>query len=216
MFDLQNVTAGYGGKDVLHGVSIHIKKGERVSFIGKSGAGKTTLLQLMYDKNRSNTAIIPQDWGLVKSLSVFHNIYMGKLNEKPTWYNIANLIHPMAGEVEPVREIACKLGLEEKLFTPVGSLSGGQKLRTAIGRAFYRSGSVLLADEPVSAVDDHQSREVLQYVNDTFETVVLSMHDVDLALEYSDRIIGLKDGQVVVDTPTRGIKKSDLDKLYLN
>jgi phosphonate transport system ATP-binding protein len=113
-----------------------------------------------------------------------------------------------------VSSILTTLGLEEKLFTPVGELSGGQQQRTAVARALYHGGDVLLADEPVSAVDGLQSRAVLQAINAAYGTVVLAMHDVTLAIEYTTRIIGLKGGQVVMDVPSAGLSPADLTPLY--
>ncbi len=103
---------------------------------------------------------------------------------------------------------------EDKLFAPVGELSGGQQQRTAVARAIHRQGRVLLGDEPVSSVDDHQSRVVLEAVSAAYETVVIAMHDVTLALAYTDRVVGLKDGRIVMDQSAAGLESSDLDFLY--
>jgi len=150
----------------------------------------------------------------VRVLSVFHNIYMGRLNRHSAWYNLVNLIRPMAKEVTPVRAMAERLGIGEKLFAPVGQLSGGQQQRTAVARALHQGAKVLIGDEPVSAVDDHQSRIVLQAINDCCPTVIIAMHDTALAIEYTDRIIGLRGGRIVLDQPTAGMTPSDLDDLY--
>ncbi len=217
VFSLENASVSYNGEDVLKNVSCSIDEGEHVALVGKSGAGKSTLLKLLYEQRRTDTAIVPQELGLVRSLSVFHNVYMGRLHAHATWYNLVNLIRPLRREVEAIRRVVEQLELDDdKLFEPVGQLSGGQQQRTAVARAIHQGGQVLLGDEPVSSVDDHQSRVVLESINAEHETVVLSMHDVKLALAYTDRVIGLKDGQIVMDQPTAHMKTSDLDFLYLN
>ncbi len=214
LFQLENESAGYNGKTVLHGISLTIEEGERVALVGPSGAGKSTLLELLYQQQKRRTALVPQDSALVRSLSLFHNVYIGRLRHHPTWYNLLNLMHPLQREVAAVRPILATLGLEEYTFTPSGELSGGQQQRAGVARALFQGGEALLGDEPVSAVDGHQSRAVLEAINAAYETVVLAMHDVALALEYTDRLIGLREGRVIFDAPTGGMKVRDLDHIY--
>ena len=214
LFELRNASAAYNGAAVLHDITLSIDAGERVALIGKSGAGKSTLLGLLYRQQESDAALVPQELGLVQTLSVFHNIFMGRLHRRGTLYNVANLLRPMRREIASVTPIAERLGLRDKLFTPIGELSGGQQQRTAIGRAIFKGSPIFLGDEPVSAVDDHQSRDVMRNIVDSHETVVLSMHDVGLAIEFASRVIGLRDGRIMLDRPAGGIAVSDLDDLY--
>ncbi len=214
LFRLDGVRAAYNGSEVLKGVSLSIRAGERVALVGKSGAGKSTLLRLLYEHKAKDTALVPQDHGLVRTLSVFHNVHMGRLHRHSTAYNLLNLLKPFNKEVERVRDVLRTLQLEDKLFAAVGELSGGQRQRTAVARALNQQGDVLLGDEPVSAVDNHQSQLVLEAINETYDTVVLAMHDIELALQYTDRIIGLKDGQLAVDCPTAGLTTLDIAPLY--
>jgi len=216
LFDLRNANAAYKGATVLNGISLSIEAGERVALVGRSGAGKSTLLRMLYEQRAKEAALLPQELGLVRVLSVFHNIYMGQLNRHSAWYNFVNLVRPMEREVEMVRTIADRLGLVEKLFAPAGELSGGQQQRTAVGRALNQGSDILIGDEPVSAVDEHQSRNVLESINEHHDTVLLAMHDIDLAITYTDRIVGLRDGAIVMDQPTAGMVFSDLDDLYRN
>ena len=97
----------------------------------------------------------------------------------------------------------------------MGELSGGQQQRTAVGRALFHTGDILIADEPVSAVDEHQAREILNAITANKRTVVLAMHDRKLAIEFADRLIGIRDGLVVLDELASGMKPRDLDQLYL-
>jgi phosphonate transport system ATP-binding protein len=113
-----------------------------------------------------------------------------------------------------VRPLVERLGLEDKLFERAGALSGGQQQRVGVCRALHQGGEMVLGDEPVSAVDGYQARTVLDALHEQFETVVLAMHDVELALGYATRIIGLREGRIVMDRPTAGLSASDLGFLY--
>jgi phosphonate transport system ATP-binding protein len=214
LFQLSNEDLGYDGDAVLRGISVTVGAGERVALVGESGAGKTTLLSVLQSRYDGNTALIPQELGLVRSLSVFHNVYMGSLHRHTAAYNLMNLVWPRHIEVERIRPIVERLGLGDKLFERAGELSGGQRQRTAICRAILQGGDAVLGDEPVSATDNRQSRVVLDALGETFETVILAMHDVDLALEFSTRIIGIKDGGIALDAAAGDLTRPDLDFLY--
>ncbi len=214
LFRLNNEDLGYDGGAVLRGISITVSAGERLALVGESGAGKSTLLSVLQSRYNGNTALIPQESGLVRSLSVFHNVYMGSLHRHSAAYNLLNLVWPRQQEIRRIRPIAERLGLGDKLFDRAGELSGGQQQRTAICRAILQGGDAVLGDEPVSATDQHQSRVIMAALAATFETVILAMHDVDLALEFSTRIIGIKDGGIALDAPAGDLTRSDLDFLY--
>ena len=213
-FNLSDATVSYGGKSVLECLSLRIDYGERVALVGRSGVGKSTLLHLLYEQNRFKSALVPQDPGLVRSLSVFHNVFMGRLNQNSVSYNLLNLIWPRSHEVDAVHSLLRVLGLEETIFVPAGELSGGQQQRASVARALFQNGETLLGDEPVSSVDEHQSESVLQSINDTYETTILAMHDVDLALAYCSRIVGLENGKIVLDSPSSTMTRNDLMPLY--
>jgi phosphonate transport system ATP-binding protein len=214
LLELSDISISYGGRAILNGVSVSVRRGERVALVGRSGAGKSTLLRQLYTRQPGQAALVPQDFGLVKTLSVFHNIYMGRLDRHATWYNLLNLVHPLRREVIAIRPVAERLGLEDKLFAPAGELSGGQQQRTAVARALHRGGDIVFADEPVSALDQQQARRVLGAMNERFETVVLVMHDLGLALEFTERVIGLDRGGVVLESPTAGRTVEDFADLY--
>ena len=214
MFQLDNESLGYEGGIVLRDISLSISAGERVALVGESGAGKSTLLSVLQSRYRKDCTLIPQDPGLVRNLSVFHNVYMGRLNCHSTAYNLLNLVWPQRKQIDRIMPIVERLGLSEKLFTRTGELSGGQQQRTAICRALLQSGDAVLGDEPVSAADSHQARVIMDALVETFDTVVLAMHDVELALQYTSRIIGIKHSKIVLDSSTSGLKKSAIDLLY--
>ena len=211
---VDNASVHYQGKVALANVSLRIEPGEKVALIGRSGAGKSTLLSLFVKQAPATIALVPQDFGLVKTLSVFHNVYMGQLNRHRAIYNLFNLIKPLKREVESVVRVLEQIELVEKLFEPTGQLSGGQQQRTAVARALFQGSDVLMADEPVSAVDEQQSRRVLDAIVSQHNTVVLAMHDTDLAIEYADRIIGLTDGRVTLDASTTDMRSADLHEFY--
>jgi len=214
LLQLSDEVAGYQGKTILRDLTLSIEAGERIGLVGESGAGKSTLLRLIYERCRDQSALVPQDSGLVQSLSVFHNVYMGRLHTHSVWRNFRNLLKPARDDIATVRPIVDELRLEEKIFSPVAELSGGQQQRTAVGRALYNTGDVLIGDEPVSAVDEHQARNILSTINNQKKTVVLAMHDRTLALEFTDRVVGIRDGRIVLDEATAGMVPGDLDDLY--
>ncbi|MBK20070.1 MAG: hypothetical protein CMM52_14650 [Rhodospirillaceae bacterium] len=216
LLEIREETVGYSGTTVLRELELTIENGERIALVGESGSGKTTLLNLIQDRLGKAAALVPQELGLVQALSVFHNVYMGRLHQRSVWRNLRNLFLPAKSDVDLVRPVLEKLRLEEKLFTSVGELSGGQQQRTAVGRALFHPGEVLIADEPVSAVDEHQAREILAAITADKPTVILAMHDRALAIEFADRLIGLRDGAVVLDARSSGMKPGDLDDLYRN
>lgn len=213
--ELSGEPAGYSDKVVLEDVRLRIRAGERIALVGESGAGKTTLLKLIEKRAVTPVALVPQDLGLVRALTVFHNVYMGRLNRNSLPHNLRNLVWPARRDVAEVRCILDRLRMADKLFTPVGQLSGGQQQRTAVARALHCEGSLFLGDEPVSAVDDHQARALLEAVAEAKETVVVALHDRVLALSFAHRIIGLRDGQIVFDRPAAGLSPDDLDHLYV-
>jgi phosphonate transport system ATP-binding protein len=98
LVELNKVSAGYDGRAVLHDLDLSIRAGERLAVMGRSGAGKTTLLNLLFERLCDRVALIPQAAALVRTLSVFHNVYMGRLDRRATWYNLRNLVWPARGD----------------------------------------------------------------------------------------------------------------------
>jgi phosphonate transport system ATP-binding protein len=214
LVDFRDETAGFAGQAILDGITLRIEQGERIAVVGESGAGKSTLLRLIYERCGDAAALVPQELGLVQSLSVFHNVYIGRLHLRSVWHNLRTLGWPARGDVADVRDVLVRLRLEDKIFAPVGTLSGGQQQRTAVGRALYHPGDIFIADEPVSAVDEQQAREILEIASVDKRTAILAMHDRTLAIRFADRLIGLKGGRIVLDEASAGMKPGDLDFLY--
>lgn len=212
---LHNATADYGGTPVLGPLNLRLIRGERVALVGRSGAGKSTLLNVMYEQWRQQgAALIPQELGLVPTLSVFHNVYMGRLAERPSWYNLVTLARPFRRDVAMVKSLLQRLGIADKCWAPSGELSGGQRQRVAAARAVYQAGGVLLADEPVSALDGPQADVVMSTLCEAYPTAVLAMHDLELALRFSDRVVAISEGAIALDQPSARLSPGDLLPLY--
>ena len=213
-FELKSATLRYKDVAVLNNINLTIKAGEHVALLGKSGAGKSTLLNTLYQQQQAYCALVPQNVALVEALSVFHNVYMGQLNQHSTLSNLLNLFWPQRKPVAEVRQLLKSLELDEMLFSPTGELSGGQKQRVAIARALFQANQVLLGDEPISALDSVLARKIMQLLHDQHETVVLAMHDVEMALCFANRIVGIKNGAIAIDQPAKNVTADDLRFLY--
>ena len=213
-FDLSGLTASFGGDRVIGPLSLNIKDGEQVALVGKSGAGKSTLIRLIHERINRESSLVPQDLGLVNALPVFHNVFMGQLDKHSTWYNTLTLIRPFSKNRDEVRELLKALGMSEKLWLPTASLSGGQRQRVAIARALYRNAPVLLADEPISALDGPMAHLVMKLLTERFQTSVIALHDVEMALKYCSRIVGIQDGQIALDESSERLSSTDIASLY--
>lgn len=213
-FDLSGLTASFGGERVIGPLSLSVREGERVGLVGRSGAGKSTLIRLVYEQVERLAALVPQDLGLVNALPVFHNVYMGRLDAHGNWYNLVTLVRPFTRDSRDVKGLLSELGMTEKAWMPTASLSGGQRQRVAIARALYRQSGLLLADEPVSALDGPLAHQVMRLLTERFKTSVIALHDVELALEYCTRIVGIQDGQIALDEPSEKLTPADIAPLY--
>jgi phosphonate transport system ATP-binding protein len=214
LFELNNRRLEYQGQMVLDNLSLTIHRGERVALVGGSGAGKSTLLKALREQLPNQVAWCPQQPGLVPMLSAFHNIYMGALDRHSFLYNLGNLIKPMPAARNEVNAIARGIDLEQQLFSSVDKLSGGQQQRTSIGRALIQRRAIFIGDEPVANVDEYQAERLLKLICQEHESVVLALHDIDQALQFCTRIIGLKDGAIALDAASDQLSASDLAGLY--
>ena len=177
---LQQASIGYAGTTVLKDITLTIEAGERIAVLGKSGAGKSTLLQHLYAQTPGQCALCPQEHSLVGTLSIFHNVYMGRLAQHHWTYNLLNLLYPLAREREPVKALLTRLDLPD-MRTRVDDLSGGQKQRVALARVLHQQADTCIADEPVSALDYRQAEHALLLLNQHYSTVILALHDIDQA-----------------------------------
>ncbi|WP_172332732.1 ATP-binding cassette domain-containing protein [Mangrovicoccus sp. HB161399] len=216
MLRLQDETLGHGGRAVLTGVSLTLAPGERVVLLGRSGAGKSTLLAAVHGRLRGDTrvALVPQEHGLVPQLSAEKNALMGRLGDHGALRNLRTLVHPRAEDRDGVRAVLAGLGLEAQARQRVETLSGGQKQRVALARAFWRGGAMLIADEPVSALDETQGAQVLDQIAERFPTALVALHDVAQARAFATRIVGLARGRIVLDAAPDMIDDQRIASLY--
>ncbi len=225
----------------LSDISLDIKQGEIIALIGSSGSGKTTLLKLLNAQHevdngviqisgssidllnhsqlraaRSKIAFIPQDLGLVKNLKVFQNIFLGKVGHIGTLKMLWRFLLPPKMEIQKVHKLLERTGIAEKLYTETSLLSGGQQQRVAVARALYQGAHTILADEPISAVDPARARSLIKLLIEISQkdnlTLIMSIHNIKLALEFFPRLIGLKNGEIFFDGVD--INEKELKELY--
>ncbi|WP_323750961.1 ATP-binding cassette domain-containing protein [Marinobacter sp.] len=213
-FDFHGLTASFEGQRVIGPLSLHVREGEHIALVGKSGAGKSTLIKVIYERLQQQASLIPQGLGLVNALPVFHNVFIGQLDRHPTWYNTLTLLRPFSKDKHAVKTLLEELSISEKLWIPAAALSGGQRQRVAIARALYRQAPILLADEPISALDGPMAHAAMKLLTRRFNTSIVALHDVEMALAYCDRIIGIQDGQIALDEAASNLAASDIASIY--
>lgn len=217
-FQARSATLHYGKPAaegaVLKNLSFTIHQGERVALLGKSGSGKSTLLNHMRHALANESAWCPQQPALVQQLNVFHNIYCGALSRLNTFTNCRNLILPSQAIRAQITPIAEQLELTAQLWQKAGELSGGQQQRVGMGRAVFQRRHALLADEPVSSLDASQGRALLKWFLAQHSTSVIALHHVEFALNLCDRVIGLANGEIVIDAASKTLALNDLMALY--
>jgi phosphonate transport system ATP-binding protein len=214
LVELRKASAGYAGHAVLHDIDLVIRSGERVALMGRSGAGKSTLLNILHDRLADRVALIPQAAALVNTLSVFHNVYMGRLDRRPTWHNLRTLFWPSQRDISEIGGVLDLVGLADKLFARAGTLSGGQQQRASVARALYSGRPIVIGDEPISSLDRTQGAEILGRLCGRHETAVLALHDIPLALAHADRVVVIESGRIVLDAPARALSAADLVPFY--
>lgn len=214
---LDGAMLGYGAAPVLSDVTLALHTGERIVLLGPSGVGKSTLLEAIHAQlvaGGERVALVPQDHRLVPQLSVRRNVYMGRLDDHGAPVNLARLIHLPRAVREGIDMVIGPLGLSDHATRPVEALSGGQRQRTALARALYRGGEVIVADEPVSAVDAMQAQDIMAMIGARFDTAMIALHDQDLARRFATRIIGLQGGRIRFDAPVTAVTQDQIDALY--
>lgn len=214
LLELRGEDASYAGHGVLKGINLDLRRGERMVVMGRSGAGKSTLLGVLYRKLAQQAALVPQAAFLVGTLSVFHNVYMGRLDRHSALRNLAMLVRPCGAVLTEVAAVLAEVGLADKLHARAGELSGGQQQRASIARALYNGRPVVIGDEPVSALDHTQGAAVLRRMTERHETIILALHDVKLALAFAQRIVVLEAGRIALDAPAASLSADDLMRFY--
>jgi phosphonate transport system ATP-binding protein len=229
------------GKPVLSSLDLEIKAHSVVALVGPSGAGKSTLLKVLtgslpitsgsarvlgkdlstLKRNelrelKKSIGFIFQDFGLVLRASALENVLMGSLGSlRAPRFGVSS--YPLNLRRLAMEQLD-RVGIADQGLQRASSLSGGQAQRVGIARALMQKPRLLLADEPVSSLDPENAYQVMKLITDLAKeeslTVFTSLHQVDMALEWSDRIIGLNDGKIIFDKPSSKSTATSIGEIY--
>ena len=229
------------GLHALKNVSLEINQGEFVAIIGLSGAGKSTLLRTinrMHDisegslivngqeiKNlkgkdlrtfRRKVGMVFQSFNLVTRTTVINNVLTSRVPDMPLWKSIIGLYSKEDKII--ALEALDKVGILDKAYVRADQLSGGQQQRVALARTLAQKPEIILADEPVAALDPITATQVMddfKKINKELNmSVLINIHHVDLALKYADRVIGIKAGEIVYDGAAKDVTNEVLKQIY--
>ncbi len=228
---LKNLSFAYNGSPVLKNISHHFEKGQLISIVGPNGSGKSTILKCMdrilkpnrgeifldsknilhfrADELARKLAYVPQSEAGTFPATVFDTVLLGR---KPhiQW-------SPRANDLEISANIIEKLDLSKIALKSINKLSGGQRQRVFIARALAQEPEVLLLDEPTANLDLKHQLEVLKVLKSLTQqgiTVIIAIHDLNLALQYSDKFVLLKDGEIFANGGHEIISNINIEKLY--
>ncbi|WP_422649898.1 phosphonate ABC transporter ATP-binding protein [Cupriavidus sp. H18C1] len=230
-------------RKALDDVTLQVAPGEMVALLGASGSGKSTLLRhvagfvaadsgeilvhgravqrdgrLAADvrKARAEIGFVFQQFNLVGRLPVITNVMIGMLSRIPKWRGLLRFFK--ADELRAGLDALAQVGIDDYAFQRASTLSGGQQQRAAIARTLVQNARVILADEPIASLDPESSRRVmslLTQINRTHKVaVVVSLHQVDIAMRYCPRVVALRHGKVVYDGPSHALTQRMLRDLY--
>ncbi len=229
------------GLHALKDISLEIEQGEFVAIIGLSGAGKSTLLRTinrMHDisegsltvndaevnelkgkslrKFRRNVGMVFQSFNLVNRTTVINNVLTSRVPDMPLWKSIIGLYSKEDKVI--ALEALDKVGILDKAYVRADQLSGGQQQRVALARTLAQKPEIILADEPVAALDPITATAVMddfKKINTEMNiSVLINIHHVDLALKYADRVIGIKAGEIVYDGQAKDVTSEVLTQIY--
>lgn len=242
MIKFENVSKVYpNGYKALNNVTLEIEQGEFVAIIGLSGAGKSTLLRTINrmhditdgkltvnDKQVSNLrgkelrrfrrkiGMVFQSFNLVTRTTVIKNVLTSRVPDMPLWKAIIGL-YSKADKIIAL-EALDKVGILDKAYIRADQLSGGQQQRVALARTLAQKPEIILADEPVAALDPVTAGQVMddfKKINKEMNiSVLINIHHVDLALKYCDRVIGIRAGEIVYDGPSKDVDREILKEIY--
>ena len=242
ILEFQHVSKVYNNTTkALDDLSFSVKEGEFLSIIGPSGAGKSTILRcinrlvdatdvkIIYNGKdimhinkrqlrnvRTKTGMIFQHYNLVDRLSVMENVLHGRLGQKSTFSGMIG--HYSESEKEQAFAILEELGLAEQAYKRCDALSGGQKQRVGIARAIMQQPRLILCDEPIASLDPKASKTIMDHlaqINQSMQiTCIVNLHQVDVAMKYSQRILGIAAGKLVFDGTPSELTQEKIHEIY--
>lgn len=242
MIKFENVSKVYpNGYKALNNITLEINQGEFVAIIGLSGAGKSTLLRTinrMHDitdgkltvndmevnnlrgrelrRFRRKIGMVFQSFNLVTRTTVIKNVLTSRVPDMPLWKSIIGLYSKEDKII--ALEALDKVGILDKAYIRADQLSGGQQQRVALARTLAQKPEIILADEPVAALDPVTAGQVMddfKKINKEMNiSVLINIHHVDLALKYCDRVIGIRAGEIVYDGPSKDVDHEILKEIY--
>ncbi|MQA03988.1 MAG: phosphonate ABC transporter ATP-binding protein [Streptosporangiales bacterium] len=231
----------YGSVLACDQLDLSVRRGELVALVGRSGSGKSTLLRVLnglvapsagevrvLDEDvrtlrsaqlralRRRVGMVFQQFQLVGRLTAMENVLTGALGRvRGPRYGV--LTWPKGYRREAIEQLD-RVGLGDRAFQRVDTLSGGQQQRVAIARMLMQRPALVLADEPVASLDPETSAQVLDILfricGEDELTVLCSLHQVDLVLEWAHRVVGMRSGAIVLDAPADGLARQRLDAVY--
>ena len=237
-----NVSKHYpNGVHALKGVSFTVREGEFVSVIGPSGSGKSTLLRAInrlipisggtvwldgqavsaqrgkgLRQLRRKVGMIFQNYNLVYSLSVLQNVLHGRLGYMSGLKGVFGLYSEE--DKQEGLDLLEELGLADFAYNRASDLSGGQKQRVGIARAIIQGPKLLLCDEPIASLDPSSAKTIMDLLRDMTQrrniACIVNLHQLDVALKYSTRIIGLSKGEIVFDGPPEQLNDATIERIY--
>ncbi|WP_068433690.1 phosphonate ABC transporter ATP-binding protein [Piscicoccus intestinalis] len=239
---LRGITLRYGaGAPALADVDLEVAPGERVGLVGPSGAGKSSLLRLCAGMLapqsgmlevlgadpaglrprarralRSRIGTVHQHLDLVGPLRVVHNVNAGRLGRWGSARGLVSLLRPL--DVAAVDAALAQVGLDGMRDRRTDRLSGGEQQRVALARVLVQDPDLVLADEPVSSLDPVRAEAVLSLLTGVVagrsRTLLVSLHDIDLAVRRCERLVGLRAGRIVFDLPASEVGAAERAALY--
>lgn len=229
------------GEAALKGVDLAVDAEEIVAILGLSGSGKSTLLRCInrlvepdsgsvvfegtditklgksaLRKARRDMGMIFQEFNLIDRLTVLENVLSGALGVTRTWRGVLRAFKK--ADIQRALELCERVGIIDQIRKRADQLSGGQRQRVGIARALMQQPRILLVDEPTSSLDPKIGREVMDLMQSVAKEakvpMLVSVHDVILARNYSDRIVGLQNGMKIFDERTASVGAESLDRIY--
>jgi phosphonate transport system ATP-binding protein len=242
MLRVENISKTYGnGTQALKGVTFKVEPGEFVAVLGNSGSGKSTLLRcinrlveptkgsIFLDKDeitgasssalrllRREIGIVFQQYNLVNRLTVWTNVMAGELGILPSWMGLAGFFPRTS--IDRARVHLDRVGLADKANSRAGELSGGQQQRVGIARTLIQEPRIILADEPVSSLDPVSTKTIMDLLREINQKkgvpIICNLHLPDLAMEYAQRLLVLRNGKIDFDGVPKQMNPSRLEALY--